>query len=53
MKPPNEIFDGHLLATRKQQPSETLNEFLRRDFDFKNAEAAVYCAECTHNSFIS
>ena len=27
-KPGNEIFASHLLATRKQQPNETLHEVL-------------------------
>ena len=42
------MFDRHLLATRKQQPSEILDEFLQslkiliRDCNFKNVDAVIY-----------
>ena len=59
MKPANEIFVRHLLATRKEQPNETLDEFLRslkilsRDYNFKNVDAVAYRDECIRDSFIS
>ena len=59
MKPANEIFARHLLATRKQQPNEILDEFLQsfkalsRDCNFKNADAVIYRGECVRDSFIS
>ena len=59
MKPANEIFARHLLATRKQQSNETLDEFLQslkilsRDCNFKNVDAVIYRNECIRNSFIS
>ena len=59
VKPANEIFARHLLATRKQQPNETLDEFLQslkilsRDCNFRNVEAAVYRDEYIRDSFIS
>ena len=59
VKPANEIFARHLLATRKQQPNETLDELLQslkilsRDCNFRNIEAAVYRDEYIRDSFIS
>ena len=59
MKRANEIFARHLLATRKQQPNETLDEFLQslkilsRDCNFKNVDAVIYHDECICDSFIS
>ena len=53
------MFDRHLLATRKQQPSEILDEFLQslkiliRDYNFKNVDAVIYRDECIRFSFIS
>ena len=54
MKPANEIFARHLLATRKQQSNETLDEFLQslkilsRDCNFKNVDAVIYHDECVY-----
>ena len=48
IKPKNEIFARHLLATRKQAPTETLDEYLQalktlsKDCNFKNVTAAQY-----------
>ena len=59
VKPANDIFSRHLLATRKQQPNEKLDEFLQslkilsRDCNFKNVDAVIYRNECIRNSFIS
>jgi len=46
IKPKNEIFARHLLATRKQATTETLDKYLqalktlRKDCNFKNVTAA-------------
>ena len=59
IKPKNEIFARHLLATRKQAPTETLDEYLQalktlsKDCNFKNVTAAQYCDESIRNAFIS
>ena len=58
VKPSNEIFARHLLATRKQQPNET-DEFLKsleilsRDCNFKNIDAITYLDEFICDSVIS
>ena len=45
VKPKNEIFAGHLLATRKQQSGENLDEFMQalkqlaNDCNFKSVTA--------------
>lgn len=45
VKPPNEIFARHLLATRRQNPGESLSEFLQelrrlsKDCNVKNVTA--------------
>ena len=59
MKPASEIFARHLLPTRKQQPNETLDEFLQsfkilsRDCNFKNVDVVTCRDECIRDSFIS
>ena len=59
IKPKNEIFARHLLATRKQAPTETLDEYLQalktlsKDCNFKNVTAAQYCEESIRDAFIS
>ena len=59
IKPKNEIFARHLLATRKQAPTETLDEYfqalktLSKDCNFKNVTAAQYCEESIRDAFIS
>ncbi|XP_067030897.1 uncharacterized protein [Acropora muricata] len=59
INPKNEIFARHLLATRKQAPTETLDEYLqalktlRKDCNFKNVTAAQYCEESIRDAFIS
>jgi hypothetical protein len=48
VKPSNEIFAWHLLATRSQRTNETLDKYLQvlktlsKDCNFKNATAVQY-----------
>lgn len=59
VKPKNEVFARHLLSTRKQQPSESLDEFLQAlkqlsgDCNFKAVTAEKYKEEAVRDSFIS
>ena len=59
VKPKNEVFARHLLATRKQQPGETLDSFyqalkqLSLDCNFKSVTAQQYKAEYIRDSFIA
>ena len=59
IKPKNEIFAHHLLATRRQQPGESLDEYLQalkaasKDCNFKAVTAAQYREESTRDAFIS
>ena len=59
VKPRNEIFARHLLSTRKQAVSETLDEYLQslktlsKDCNFKNVTAAEYCEESIRDAFIA
>ncbi|CAB3981036.1 Retrovirus-related Pol poly from transposon [Paramuricea clavata] len=59
IKPKNEIFARHILATRRRQPSETLDEYLQvlktlsKDCNFKNMTAAQYCEESIRDAFIT
>ncbi|CAB4023460.1 Retrovirus-related Pol poly from transposon opus [Paramuricea clavata] len=59
IKPKNEIFARHVLATRRQQPSETLDEYLQalktlsKDCNFKDVTAALYCEESIRDAFIT
>ena len=59
IKPKNEIFALHVLATRKQAPTETLDEYLQalktlsKDCNFKNVTVAQYCEESIRDAFIS
>ena len=58
-KPVNEIFARHLLATCKQEPSQTLDDFLQKlksfakDCNFKNVTALQYRDEAIRDAFIS
>ena len=58
-KTPNEIFARYLLATRKQQPGESLTEFLQelrklsKDCNVKAVSAETYREELIRDSFIS
>ena len=59
IKPKNEVFARHLLATAKQEPGMSLNEFLQKlrhlskDCNFKTVDAAKYCEESMRDAFIS
>ena len=59
IKSPNEIFARHLLATRRQQPGESLDEFLQslrklsKDCNLKAVSAEQYREELLRNSFIN
>jgi hypothetical protein len=59
VRTPNSIFARHLLATRRQQPGETLDEFLReirklsKDCDFKQVTADQYREQQIRDSFIN
>ena len=59
VKPSNEIYARHMLATRCQQSNETLDEYLQalktlsKDCNFKPVTAAQYCNECIRDSFIT
>ena len=59
VKVPNEIFSRHLLATRRQGPSEPLDDFiaslktLSKDCNFKSVSASTYREELIRDSFIS
>ena len=51
VKPTNEVYARHLLATRRQQPAETLDEFLQalktlsKDCNYKSVTSVVYREE--------
>ncbi|KAK4312025.1 hypothetical protein Pmani_016518 [Petrolisthes manimaculis] len=59
VKPVNEIFARHQLSTRKQQPGESVDQFLQflkllsRDCGFKAVTATVYAQESIRDAFIS
>lgn len=59
VKPKNEVFARHLLSTRKQQTSESLDEFLQAlkqlsgDCNFQAVTAEKYKEEAVRDAFIS
>ncbi|XP_068752275.1 uncharacterized protein [Montipora capricornis] len=59
VKPRNEIFARHMLATRCQQPHETLDEFLQslktlsKDCNFQSVTASKYREESIRDAFIT
>ena len=59
VKPRNEIFPRHMLATRRQQPHETLDEYLQtlktlsKDCNFQSVTASKYREESIRDAFIS
>ena len=59
IKPTNEVFARHLLATRRQRSGETIDEFLlalktlSKDCNFQNVTAAVYRDEAVRDAFIT
>ncbi len=58
IKPTNEMFARHMLATRRQQSGETLDGFLQalktlgKDCNFKDVTATVYRDEAVRDAFI-
>ena len=56
---PNKVFAHHLLATAKQQPEETLDEFylklqkLARDCNFRQVTSEQYRQEMVHVTLIN
>ena len=59
IKTPNEIFARHALATRKQQPDESIDEYLQilkimsKDCNFQQVTANQYRDEAVRDAFIS
>lgn len=59
VKPKNEIFARHLLSSRRQQSSESLDEYLQalkllsKDCNYKSVTSAIYCEESVRDAFIS
>ena len=59
VKPTNEIYARHQLATRRQQAGEGLDEYLqalkilRKECNFKPVTATEYCEEYIRHAFIS
>ena len=59
IKPKNEVFARHLLATRSQRPGETLDEFIQAlkqlstDCNFKAVSADQYKEESIRDAFIA
>ena len=58
-KPPNKVFARHLLATAKQQPEETLDEFylglqkLARGCNFREVTSEQYRQEMVRDALIN
>ena len=59
IKPTNEVFARHLLATRRQKSGETMDEFLQalktlaKDCKFTAVTASVYRDEAVRDAFIT
>ena len=59
VKTPNEVYARHLLATRRQQEGESLDEYFRalrvlsKDCNFKSVTASQHCDESVRDAFIS
>ena len=59
VKPTNEVYARHLLATRRQQPAETLDEYLQalktlsKDCNYKSVTSVVYREESIRDAFIA
>ena len=59
VKTPNEIFARHKLATQKQQPRESLDEYLQeltilsKDCNFSDLTAYQYRDEAVRDAFIT
>ena len=59
VKPTNEVYARHLLATRRQQPAETLDEYLQalktlsKDCNYRSTIAVLYREESIRDAFIT
>jgi hypothetical protein len=59
VKPKNELFSRHQLASCKQYSGESINEFLQalrtlsKNCNFKHVSASEHCEEYIRDSFIS
>ena len=59
VKTPNEIFARHLLATARQTPEQSLNDFVQKlqglgkDCSFRPVTAQVYREEMVRDAFIN
>lgn len=59
VKPTNEVFARHRLATRRQEPGESLDEYFRalkimsKECNFKAVTANQHCEEYIRDAFIS
>ena len=59
VKPTNEIYARHVLATRRQQTGESLDEYLQalkvlsKECNFQCVTAAKYCEEYIRDAFIT
>ena len=59
VKPKNEVFARHLLATRRQQNGESIDEFLQalqtlsKDCNFKAVDKATHASESIRDAFIT
>lgn len=59
VKPTNEVFSRHRLATRRQELGESLDEYFRalkilsKECNFKAVTAAQHCEEYIRDAFIS
>ncbi len=59
VKPTNEVYARHLLATRRQQVGETLDEYLQalktlsKDCNYKNVSGEQYREESVRDAFIT
>ena len=58
-KPPNEIFARHQLAIRRQQPVESIDQYvqtlqsLAKDCNYKTVTAEIYQNEAIRDAFIA
>ena len=59
VKPTNEIYARHILATRRQQPAETLDEYLQslktlsKDCNYQGVNSILYREESIRDAFIT
>ena len=59
VKPTNEVYARHCLATRRQEPGETIDEYFRalkvlsKECNFKAVTANQHCEESIRDAFIS